>query len=121
MLITLECSATPRKGSRIQLQTKAEAGPMSVWFKSIYCLFFLCYFSQIGREKAAKMFVPNSTLGTIFWRKMRTYPECSHGFPIAIVPDSRSGWKALTAPYVVRRYPRCAKRVEEAQNELRNI
>jgi len=48
-------------------------------------------------------------------------PECSHGFPIEIVPDSRSGWKALTAPYVINRYPQCAKRVEEAQNELRKI
>jgi hypothetical protein len=78
-------------------------------------------FSQNGREKVAKVFVSNSALTVIFWRKMRTYPECSHGFPIAIVPDSRSGWKALIAPYVVRRYPRCAKRVEEAQNELRKI
>jgi hypothetical protein len=35
--------------------------------------------------------------------------------------DSRSGWKALPAPYVVKRYPWCAQRVEEAQNELREI
>jgi hypothetical protein len=69
----------------------------------------------------AKVFVSNGALTEIFWQKMRTYPECSHGFPIAIVPDSRSGWKALAAPYVVRRYPLMARRVEETQNELRKI
>jgi hypothetical protein len=69
----------------------------------------------------AKRYVSNSALTEIFWQKMLTYPECSHGFPIAIVPDSRAGWKALTAPYVINRYPWCAKRVEEAQNELRKI
>ena len=67
----------------------------------------------------AKVYVSNSALTEIFWAKMLTYPECSHGFPIAIVPDSRAGWKALTAPYVINRYPLCARRVEEAQNELR--
>jgi hypothetical protein len=69
----------------------------------------------------AKVLLSNSELTKIFWRKLRTYPECSHGFQIAIVPDDRSGWKALTAPYVVNRYPKCARRVEEAQTELRKI
>jgi len=69
----------------------------------------------------AKVLISNSELTEIFWRKMRSYPECAQGVPIAIVPDDRSGWKALTAPYVVNRYPRCAERVEEAQNELRKI
>ena len=69
----------------------------------------------------AKAVVSNSELTKIFWQKMLTFPECSHGFPIAIVPDDRWGWKALTAPYVLKRYPWCAKRVEEAQNELRQI
>jgi hypothetical protein len=69
----------------------------------------------------AKIFLSNSALTEIFWQKMLTYPECSHGFPIAIVPDSRVGWKALTAPYVINRYPWCVKRVEQAQTELRKI
>lgn len=69
----------------------------------------------------AKVFVSNSELTEILWRKLRTYPECSLGFPVAIVPDSRAGWKALTAPYVVSRYPSCAKRVDQAQRELRKI
>ena len=69
----------------------------------------------------AKVFVSNSALTKIFWQKLRSYPECSHGFPVAIVPDSRLGWKALTAPYVVKRYPSLARRVEEAQDELREI
>jgi hypothetical protein len=69
----------------------------------------------------AKLFVTNGELTEIFWRKLRTYPECSYGFPVAIVPDSRAGWKAVTAPYVIRRYPKSAKRVEQAQKELRKI
>jgi hypothetical protein len=69
----------------------------------------------------AKAFVSNSELTAILWRKLRTYPDCSHGFPVAIVPDGRAGWKAVTAHYVIRRYPQCAKRVEQAQNELRKI
>ena len=46
----------------------------------------------------AKKLVSNSELTRIFWQKMLTYPECSHGFPVAIVPDDRRDWKALTAP-----------------------
>jgi hypothetical protein len=75
----------------------------------------------MGGEQVAKLFVSNSELTEILWRKLRTYPECPHGFPVAIVPDSRAGWKAVTAHYVIRRYPSCARRVEEAQNELRKI
>ena len=69
----------------------------------------------------AKIVVSNEMLTAIFWRKMRTYPGCSQGVPIAIVPDRRFSWKALTAPYVVRRYPLWAKRIEEAENELRKM
>jgi hypothetical protein len=71
--------------------------------------------------KVAKVFVTNGELTEILWRKLRTYPECPYGFPVAIVPDSRAGWKAVIAPYVIRRYPDSAKRVDEAQNELRKI
>jgi hypothetical protein len=77
-------------------------------------------FPATGGE-VAKLIVSNSVLTTIFWRKMRTFPECHHGIPIAIVPVGRSGWKALTSPHVVRSYPLCAKRVEEVQKELRKI
>jgi hypothetical protein len=77
-------------------------------------------FPEWGKQ-VAKVFVANSELTEILWQKLRTYREYPHGFPVAIVPDSRSGWKAVTAPYVIRRYPKCVKRVEEAQNELRKI
>lgn len=70
-----------------------------------------------------KITVSNGDLTTIFYRKMRTCPECpSTGTPIAIVPGGRrSEWKVLTAPYVINRYPRCAKRVEQVEKELRKI
>jgi hypothetical protein len=70
---------------------------------------------------AKRIVVSNEMLTAIFWRKMRTYPGCAQGVPIAIVPDRRFGWKALTAPYIVRRYPLLAKRVGQAQNELRKM
>jgi hypothetical protein len=70
----------------------------------------------------AKVVVSNSELTELLWRKIRTFPECrTRGVPIAIVPDDRFGWMALTAPYVVRRFPLMAKRVEEAQMALRKI
>jgi hypothetical protein len=69
----------------------------------------------------AKLHVSNGVLTTIFWRKMQSYPECPAAIPIAIIPVGRWGWKALTSPKVVRSYPLCASRVEEAQEELRQI
>lgn len=73
----------------------------------------------IGKRKSEKILISNSALTIILSRKVQTYPECRTGVPVAIVPDRRLGWKALTAPYVVRRYPLCAKRVEQVQRELR--
>jgi hypothetical protein len=69
----------------------------------------------------AKVHVSNGVLTTIFWRKMQTYPECPTGIPIAIIPVGRWGWRALTAPRVVKSNPLCAKRVEEAEKELQQI
>jgi ribosomal protein L34E len=67
--------------------------------------------------------VSNGDLTAIFYRKMRACSECPYtGTPISIVPAGRgSEWKVLTAPYVVRRYPRCAERVEEVEKELQKI
>jgi ribosomal protein L34E len=72
-----------------------------------------------GRKKT----VSNGELTAIFYRKMRTCSECPYtGTPISIIPAGRgSEWKVLTAPYVVRRYPRCADRVEEVEKELQKI
>jgi hypothetical protein len=69
----------------------------------------------------ARMLVSNGVLTTIFWRKLRTYPGCSRGVAIAIVPVGRSDWKAVTAPRIVSRYPKLAGYIEEAQNELRQV
>ena len=70
-----------------------------------------------------KTTVSNGTLTAIFFRKMRACSECPNtGTPVAIVPSGcRSGWKALTAPHLVRRYPLCAKRVEEIEKELQGV
>jgi hypothetical protein len=72
-----------------------------------------------GKKKS----VSNGELTAIFYRKLRACSECPYsGTPISIVPaGSRSEWKVLTAPYVVRRYPLCATRVEEVEKELQKI
>jgi len=78
---------------------------------------------ESGPPGGKKKNISNGTLTAIFFRKMRTYSECPYsGTPIAIVPaGSPSGWKVLTAPYVVRRYPRCAERVEQVEKELQEM
>jgi hypothetical protein len=70
-----------------------------------------------------KISVSNGALTMIVWRKIRTYPECpSNGAPIAIVPvGGRSEWQVLIAPYIVKKYPLCAKRVAKVQAELQKI
>jgi hypothetical protein len=78
---------------------------------------------EIRALNGKKTTVSNGELTATFFRKMRTYSECpGSGTPIAIVPvGRRTAWKALTAPYVVRRHPLCAKRVEEVERELQKI
>jgi hypothetical protein len=72
-----------------------------------------------GKKKA----VSNGELTTIFFRMMRSYSDCPRtGTPVAIVPSGRgSEWTVLTAPYLARRYPKCAKRVEAVKQELQKI
>ena len=72
-----------------------------------------------GKKKT----VSNGELTAIFSQQMRAYSECPYtGTPISIIPAGRgSEWKVLTAPYVVRRYPRCAERVEEVGKELQKF
>jgi hypothetical protein len=78
-------------------------------------------FPPKAEGKVAKIIVSNGVLTTILWRKMRTFPECPQSIPIAIVPVGRSGWKALTSRQAARTYPRCMKRLEQAQKELQKI
>src|ERR1700712_5296605 len=75
--------------------------------------------TEIRLPGGKKIAVSNGELTAIFFRKMRACSECPHtGTPIAIVPvGRRSNWKALTAPHLVRRYPLCAKRVEQVEKE----
>jgi hypothetical protein len=78
---------------------------------------------EIRAPSGKKTTVSNGELTAIFFRKMRAYPECPRsGTPIAIVPvGRRTEWKALTAPYVVRRHPLCAERVEKVEKELQKF
>jgi hypothetical protein len=40
--------------------------------------------------------------------------------PIAIVPDNR-GWRVITGKTYIKRFPECAKAVEQIEKELRQI
>jgi hypothetical protein len=69
-----------------------------------------------------KIVVSNDVLTMIFWRKVRSLPDCPYvGIPIAIVPVGRSGWKALIPPRAIRSNPHRAKQIEEAQAQLQKI
>ena len=76
-----------------------------------------------GTPSGKKTIISNGALTEIFFRRMRAYSDCPYtGTPVAIIPAGNpSEWKALTAPYVVKRYPRCAKRVEEVEKELQKL
>jgi hypothetical protein len=78
---------------------------------------------EISVDIGQKKNVSNGDLTTIFFRRMRACSECPYsGTPVAIVPSGgRYGWKALTAPYLNKRYPLCVKRVEEVERELQRM
>jgi hypothetical protein len=67
----------------------------------------------------AKIKISTTDLVWIFMEKMRSFDECLPGTDIAIVP-SKNGWTAVTGVRG-RRAPRCARRIEQIQKELRKI
>ena len=81
------------------------------------------FISEEKPPSGKKRTVSNSELTAIFFRKMRAYSDCPYtGTPIAIVPAGRrTAWKVVTAPYVINRYPKCAKCVQEVEKELQKI
>jgi hypothetical protein len=68
----------------------------------------------------AKTKVSTTELVWIFQEKLRSSDECASGTYIAIVP-SKDGWTAVMGARRRGEYPICARRVEQIQNELREI
>jgi hypothetical protein len=68
----------------------------------------------------AKTRISSSDLVWIFTEKLRSFDECSPGTNIAIVP-SEDGWTAVTGGRRRGQYPRCDRRIEQIQKQLREI
>jgi hypothetical protein len=82
--------------------------------------------TTIGPEKQeagigmAKTRISSSDLVWIFTEKLRSFDECAAGTNIAIVP-SEDGWTAVMGARRRGRRPRCERRIEQIQKQLREI
>jgi hypothetical protein len=68
----------------------------------------------------AKTKISSSDLVWIFTEKLRSFDECSPGTNIAIVP-SEDGWTAVMGARRRGQHPRCDRRIEQIQKQLREI
>jgi hypothetical protein len=68
----------------------------------------------------AKTRISSSDLVWIFTEKLRSFDECSPGTNIAIVP-SEDGWTAVMGARRRGQHPRCDRRIEQIQKQLRQI
>jgi hypothetical protein len=68
----------------------------------------------------AKTRISSSDLVWIFTEKLRSFDECAAGTNIAIVP-SEDGWTAVMGARRRGRRPRCERRIEQIQKQLREI
>jgi hypothetical protein len=71
-------------------------------------------------KRMAKTRISSSDLVWIFTEKLRSFDECSAGTNIAIVP-SEDGWTAVTGARRRGQHPRCDRRIEQIQKQLREI
>jgi hypothetical protein len=65
--------------------------------------------------------ITTADLAWVFYEKLRAFGDCPAGIPIAIVPDPKFGWSAVTNPKDIARRLPCAKRVQAVQKQLREI
>ena len=68
----------------------------------------------------AKIKISTTDLVWVFTQKLRSFDECFPGTDLAIVP-SKNGWTAVTGARGRAAYPRCARRIEQIQKQLREI
>jgi hypothetical protein len=71
-------------------------------------------------KRMAKTRISSSDLVWIFTEKLRSFDECAAGTNIAIVP-SKDGWTAVMGARRRGRRPRCDRRIEQIQKQLREI
>jgi hypothetical protein len=68
----------------------------------------------------AKTEISNADLVWVFTEKLKSFGDCAPTVTIAIVPN-KDGWTAIASRKDHNTHPRCAKRIEEVQMELREI
>jgi hypothetical protein len=69
----------------------------------------------------AKKAISSTDLIWIFHEKLKEFDDCPASVSIAIVPTPDVGWTALISPRQRAQHPRCARRIEEIQKQLREI
>ena len=68
----------------------------------------------------AKITISNADLVWIFTEKLKSFRDVAPAISIAIVPN-KVGWTAIASRIDRNHHPRCAKRIEQVQRELREI
>jgi hypothetical protein len=68
----------------------------------------------------AKKTISNGDLTALFAERLRAFADCPAGVTIAVVPR-HDGWQAMTSHHTRTKFPRCARRVEVIQKQLRRI
>jgi hypothetical protein len=69
----------------------------------------------------AKKAISSTDLIWIFHENLKEFDDCPASVSIAIVPTPVVGWTALISPRQRAQHPRCARRIEEIQKQLREI
>jgi hypothetical protein len=65
-----------------------------------------------------KIAISNVDLVWVFTEKLKSFRDDAPAISIAIVPD-KDGWSAIASRNDRNHHPRCAKRIEQVQRELR--
>ena len=68
----------------------------------------------------AKITISNVDLVWVFTERLKSFGDCAPAIPVAIVPN-KGGWTAIASRNDRNHHPRCAKRIEEVQSELREL
>jgi hypothetical protein len=68
----------------------------------------------------AKTKISNADLVWVFTEKLKSFRDCAPTVTIAIVPN-KGGRTAIASRKDRNNHPRCTKRIEEVQRELRKI
>jgi hypothetical protein len=71
----------------------------------------------------ARARISSIELTALFVERLKQFSECPDGILIATVPNdaNESGWTAVMSSGQRTRHPRCAKRIQAIEKQLREI